>query len=228
MNLFSTLSILFPPTTRERPEKFPLPHPQFFSLVHSMTGSKKLQVGTDDESPHKWCVPLGEDVFRRLFGHGNPTVHKIFGDASLFSPMLFGKFFDPSDAFPLWEFESDILLSHLRSSNQNTVDWYQKDEAYMLKAEIPATGMSNIEVHVDNGKVVEISGEWKPQKESKASDWRCGHWWEYGYVRRLEVPEDADLKIIEALIRNNRFLEVRIPKCIHGKDVVSSRVNLRE
>ncbi|CAJ1964515.1 unnamed protein product [Sphenostylis stenocarpa] len=88
--------------------------------------------------------------------------------------------------------------------------------------------MSNIEVHVDNGKVVEISGEWKPQKESKASDWRCGHWWEYGYVRRLEVPEEADLEIIEALIRNARFLEVQIPKCIHGKDVVSSRVNLRE
>jgi len=53
--------------------------------------------------------------------------------------MLFGKFFDPSDAFPLWEFESDILLSHLRSSNQNIVDWYQTDEGYMLTAEIPGT-----------------------------------------------------------------------------------------
>ncbi|TKY66698.1 21.7 kDa class VI heat shock protein [Spatholobus suberectus] len=192
-----------------------------------MTSSKKLEVQTDDQTPHKWCTPLGEEVFKRFFSQANPTVHKIFGDGSLFSPMLFGKFFDPSDAFPLWEFESDILLCHLRSSNQNTVDWYQTDEGYMLKAEIAGTGISNIQVHVDNGKVVEISGQWKPQRDSKANDWRCGHWWEYGYVRRLEMPEDADLKIIEAHICNSRFLEVRIPKCPEGKDVVSSSVNLR-
>ncbi|KAM2363381.1 hypothetical protein ACFX1X_002448 [Malus domestica] len=34
-------------------------------------------------------------------------------------------FFDPSDAFLLWEFESDILLSGLRSSGQNCIDWFQ-------------------------------------------------------------------------------------------------------
>ncbi|XP_020229339.1 21.7 kDa class VI heat shock protein [Cajanus cajan] len=190
-----------------------------------MTSSKKLEVHTDDQTPHKWCTPLGEEVFKRFFSQANPTVHKIFGEGSLFSPMLFGKFFDPSDAFPLWEFESDILLSHLRSSNQKTVDWYQTDEGYMLKAEVPGSGLSSIEVHVDNGKVVEISGQWKPQRDSKANDWRCGHWWEYGYVRRLEMPEDADLKIVEAHIYNTRFLELRIPKCPQGKHVVSSSVN---
>ncbi|WVZ02659.1 hypothetical protein V8G54_023465 [Vigna mungo] len=176
-----------------------------------MTSSKKLQVGTDDQTLHKWCVPLGEDVFRRLLSQANPAQLKIFCDGSLFSPMLFGKFFDPSDAFPLWEFESDILLSHL--SNHNTVDWYQTDESYILTAEIPGTEISNIQIQVDNGKVVEISGQWKPQKVSKGSDWRCGHWWEHGYVRRLEMPENADLKIIEAHIRNGTILELRIPKC---------------
>ncbi|KAK7342564.1 hypothetical protein VNO80_25519 [Phaseolus coccineus] len=74
------------------------------------------------------------------------------------------------------------------------------------------TEISNIQVHVDNGKVVEISGQWKPQKGSKESDWRCGHWWEHGYVRRLEMPQNADLKIIEAHICNGRFFEVRIAK----------------
>lgn len=106
-----------------------------------MTSSKRIEVQTDDQTPHKWRISLGEEVFKRFFSQANPTVHKIFGDGSLFSPLLFGKFFDPSDAFPLWEFESDVLLSHLRSSGQSTVDWCQTDQGYILKAEIP--GMTN-------------------------------------------------------------------------------------
>ncbi|OIW08298.1 hypothetical protein TanjilG_02974 [Lupinus angustifolius] len=199
-----------------------------------MTSFKKLEVQTDDETPHKWCTSLGEEVFKRFFSQANTTVHKVFGDGSFFSPMLFGKFFDPSDAFPLWEFESDILLSHLRSSTQNTVSWYQTDKGYIVKAELPGTGINNIEVHVDNGKVVEISAQWKLQRDLKANEWRCDHWWEYGYVRRLEMPEDADSNNIEAHIYNNMVLEIQIPKSPldcdppQGKDVASSSVNLRE
>ena len=71
-------------------------------------------------------------------------------------------------------------------------------------------------MHVDNGKIVEISGQYKQQNrdQSKANDWRCGHWWEYGYVRRLEIPEDADWKNIEAILHND-MLEIRIPKRSH-------------
>ena len=102
-----------------------------------MTSCIKIEVHTDDRTPHKWIVALGEDVFKRFLSQGNPAVHKVFGDGSLFSPLLFGKFFDPSDAFPLWEFESDVLLSHLQSTGQSSVDWLQTDQAYVLKAELP-------------------------------------------------------------------------------------------
>ncbi|XP_038686615.1 21.7 kDa class VI heat shock protein isoform X2 [Tripterygium wilfordii] len=183
-----------------------------------MTSCRQLQVQTDDQTPHKWSVSLGEDVYKRFFSQGSPVVQKVFGDGSLFSPFLFGKFFDPSDAFPLWEFESDVLLSSLRSSGQSTVDWFQTDQAYVLKAELPGVGKNNsVEVYVENGKVVEISGELKQQKESKKSkntkDWRCGHWWEHGYVRKLEIPEDADLRATEAYVSHDDvILELRIPR----------------
>ena len=65
---------------------------------------------------------------------------------------------------------------------------------------------------------MEISGQWKQQRESKAHDWRCGHWWEHGYVRRLEMPEDADWKNIEAHLYSDTFLEIRIPKSQKGSD----------
>lgn len=104
-----------------------------------MTSCRQLEVRSEDQTPHKWCVPLTEDVFGRMMSKGSPTVQTVFGDGSLFSPWLFGKFFDPSDAFPLWDFESDALLSKLQSSSttQSTVDWLQTDSDYVLKADLP-------------------------------------------------------------------------------------------
>ncbi|CAL5341809.1 hypothetical protein CsSME_00026284 [Camellia sinensis var. sinensis] len=177
-----------------------------------MTSCRQLEVRSEDRNPQKWCVPMTEGVFETLMSTSSPTQHTVFGDGSLFSPLLFGKFFDPSDAFPLWEFESDVLLSKLRSASQSTVDWFLTDADYVLKAELPGIGKSSVQVYVEQGKVVEISGQWKNQKEPKTRDWRSGHWWEYGYVRRLELPENADWRKIEAYVNNDTVLEIRIPK----------------
>lgn len=87
---------------------------------------------------------------------------------------------------------------------------------------------NNVQVFVEKGKVVEVSGQWKQQqRESKTKDWRSGQWWEYGYVRRLELPEDADWRRMEAYVNNDLLLEIRIPKNLldgdpsQGNDVAS-------
>lgn len=77
---------------------------------------------------------------------------------------------------------------------------------------------NNVQVCVEKGKVVEISGQWKQQRESKTKDWKSGHWWEYGYVRRLELPEDADWRRIEASVSNDILIEIRIPKNLMDGD----------
>ncbi|GMJ11492.1 hypothetical protein like AT5G54660 [Hibiscus trionum] len=179
-----------------------------------MTSFLKLEVQTEDQTPHKWYISLAEDEFRRLLSQGNPTVHKVFGEGSLFSPLLFGKFFDPSDAFPLWDFESDSLLLNLRNSGKSSVDWFQTDQAYVLKAELPGIGKTNnVQIHVEKGKIVEVFGQLKLlQREPQKKDWRSCNWWEYGYVRRLELPEDADWRRIEASLSNDVVLEIRIPR----------------
>ncbi|XVE50510.1 hypothetical protein DITRI_Ditri01bG0168000 [Diplodiscus trichospermus] len=177
-----------------------------------MNSCIKLEVQTEDQASKKWCISLTEDVFKRLISQGSPTVQKVFGEGSLFSPFLFGKFFDPSDAFPLWDFESDSLLSGLRNSGKSTVDWFQTEHAYVLKAEVPGVGKTNVEIQVEKGKIVEISGQLKQQGESKNKDWRSCNWWEYGNVRRLELPEDADWRNMEAYLSNDVLLEIRIPK----------------
>lgn len=124
----------------------------------------KLEIHTNDKTPQKWSVALTEDVFRKFLAQGSPAVHKVFGDGSLFSPFLFGKYFDPSDAFPLWEFESDILLSSLRSSGHCSVDWFQTDQAYVLKAQLPGKDCSNLFLIMSNDNFFNKSLNWLSQK----------------------------------------------------------------
>ncbi|KAH6764216.1 hypothetical protein C2S52_013128 [Perilla frutescens var. hirtella] len=158
--------------------------------------SKQLEIKFEDPNPEKWCHPLKEEVF--LASKEKTTA------GSLFSPLLFGKFFDPSDAFPLWEFESDELLLPPNS----TVHWYQTDHHFYIKADIPP-GNSSVEVSVENGKILEISGQ---QKESRKRNWKSGQWWEHGYVRRIELGDQSDSTKSEAYIKNDQLLEITIPK----------------
>ncbi|KAF3453541.1 hypothetical protein FNV43_RR03981 [Rhamnella rubrinervis] len=166
---------------------------------------------------------------------GNPTMQKVFGDGSLFSPLLLGKYFDPSDAFPLWEFESEILSSNLRSLGQSTVDWFQTDQDYVLKAELQGKFPGTSQNFIPHSSLFDESTKWgffwkitwgwinllkqelaktmhnfmQQRVRSCGNKWameaaerhqngrRSGNWWEYGYVRKLERPEDADCRRLE-------------------------------
>ncbi|CAM8909306.1 unnamed protein product [Rhodiola kirilowii] len=179
-----------------------------------MTSCRKLEVKAEERNLHEWAVPLREEVFNRFMCDGGSVIREIFGDGSLFSPLLFGKFFDPSDAFPLWDFESDVLLANLRCSGKNKVDWLQTEHEYFLRADLPAGIVKSygVNVCIEVGKVLEISGLWKVQKEGKTNDWRSGHWWDHGYVRRLELPENAHWRGLDACLRDEAYLEIRIPR----------------
>ncbi|KZV22909.1 21.7 kDa class VI heat shock protein [Dorcoceras hygrometricum] len=186
-----------------------------------MASSKQLDIRFEDPNPRKWCHPLKEDVFAALMSQENSTVQKILGAGSFFDPLLFGKFFDPSDAFPLWEFEADsLMLSNPHSSNKNNVDWFQTDSDYVLITQLHGIDNSNsIEVCVENGKVIEISGQYWRQPRDQPSEWKSSQWWDHGYVRRLELPEKTDWKKVEArLMNNDTFLEIRVPKLLPNLD----------
>ncbi|CAI9088522.1 OLC1v1022863C1 [Oldenlandia corymbosa var. corymbosa] len=184
-----------------------------------MTSSRKIEVLFEDHNPKKWCVPLKEDVFIAFTEKGNHVVaaQQVFGQGSLFNPLLFGKFFDPSDAFPIWEFDADVLLSSSTSASDSgdkrSVDWKQTDSHYVLTADLPEVGKNSIQVCVEGGKIVEICGQRMLQvKDSRVKDWRGSNWWEYGFVRRIELPENADWRNVEASVISDKLLEISIPK----------------
>ncbi|KAM0943885.1 putative alpha crystallin/Hsp20 domain, HSP20-like chaperone [Dioscorea sansibarensis] len=176
-----------------------------------MAPRRVLEVRSGDQDTQKWRVSLREDVFESFIAHAGDTAHKVFADGSLFSPFLFRKFFDPADAFPLWEFDSEVLLKAVRTASNSSVDWQETDAEYVLRAELPSAKKCEVEITGERGKVVEISGQWRG-RESESMDWKAGRWWEHGYVRRIELPEEANWKKIEAYIDDDNLLQIKIPK----------------
>lgn len=76
----------------------------------------------------------------------------------------------------------------------------------------PGNGKNSVQIYAESEKVVEISGQWKQQIRESKMEWKSGKWWEYGFVRRLELPEDADCRRIEAYVTNDMVLEIKIAK----------------
>lgn len=78
-------------------------------------------------------------------------------------------------------------------------------------------GKGSIRVCVEDGKVLVVSGQ---LKEAGTTDWRAGNWWEYGCVRRIELPENAEWRKTEAFLSgDHKFLQVKIPKTPPNDDV---------
>nr|XP_029122622.1 22.3 kDa class VI heat shock protein isoform X2 [Elaeis guineensis] len=193
----------------------------------AMSPRRVLEVRPGDQDSQKWRVSLSEDAFDSFIARGGDAARKVFGEGSLFSPLLFGKFFDPADAFPLWEFDSATLLAGLRSASKTSVDWDETDSEYFVRAELPGARNCDVEICGEKGKVIEITGKWRG-RESDSRDWKTGRWWEHGYVRRLELPENANWRKMEAYIDNDNFIGIKIPKNIsegniHQKNAVEPK-----
>ena len=111
----------------------------------------RLQPGDGAAAAPRWRMSLLENTFAGfLQGAGaDAAARAVFAEGSLFSPFLFGNFFDPADAFPLWDFEPEVLLAALRRAAARTaVDWAETDAEYYLRADIPGTRSSIMFLHV--------------------------------------------------------------------------------
>jgi HSP20 family molecular chaperone IbpA len=70
-----------------------------------------------------------------------------------------------------------------------------------------------VEVSGDAMKVIDISGLWRAPPVADGRDWRAGRWWEHGFVRRVELPEDAEWRKVEAYFDDGEgSLEIKVPK----------------
>jgi HSP20 family protein len=89
------------------------------------------------------------------------------------------------------------------------IDIYREKDNLMVKADLPGLTKDDVEVLVDNGKLL-IKGERKEEKETKEEDfYRCER--SYGsFYRHIPLPEGVDLEKVHAKVTEG-VLEVTVP-----------------
>jgi len=90
------------------------------------------------------------------------------------------------------------------------VDMYEKDDKYMVKAEVPGMKEEDVDVSVVGDRLT-IKGEKKAESEVKEENYYRSERSYGSFFRSIDLPADADPDRIEASY-DDGVLEVTIPK----------------
>ena len=95
------------------------------------------------------------------------------------------------------------------------LDWKETTEAHVFKADIPGLNKKEVkvevEVEVEDGRVLCISCEKSMEKEVKNETWHRVERSSGLFVRRFRLPENAKIDKLTAYVQNG-VLTVTVPK----------------
>ncbi|KAM3017503.1 hypothetical protein FF2_001393 [Malus domestica] len=126
--------------------------------------------------------------------------------------------FDPF-SLDIWDpFEGFGALANIPSSACETtaiantrIDWKETPEAHIFKADLPGIKKEEVKVEVEDGRVLQISGERSREQEEKNDKWHRVERSSGRFMRRFRLPENAKLDQVKAAIENG-VLTVTVPK----------------
>ncbi|KAI4340374.1 hypothetical protein MLD38_025218 [Melastoma candidum] len=102
---------------------------------------------------------------------------------------------------------------------QARIDWKETPEAHVFKAELPGLKKEEVKVEVEEGKVLQISGERRVEKEDKNDKWHRVERSSGKFLRRFRLPGNARADLVNASLENG-VLTVTVPK---EKEVVAAK-----
>ncbi|XXG61748.1 hypothetical protein AAC387_Pa05g0280 [Persea americana] len=139
-------------------------------------------------------------------------------------PSFFGRRSNVFDPFSLdiWEPFQDLPFnsSALTSSNLGNetsafanarIDWKETPEAHVFKADLPGLKKEEVKVELEEGRVLQISGERSREKEEKNDKWHRVERSSGKFLRRFRLPENAKVDEVKAAMENG-VLTVTVPK----------------
>ncbi|MED6179963.1 hypothetical protein PIB30_005762 [Stylosanthes scabra] len=119
-------------------------------------------------------------------------------------------------------FSSDIWGPNNNNEVSNArVDWKETPEAHVFKADLPGLKKEEVKVEVEEGRVLQISGERRVEKKEGDEKW---HRMERGrgkFLRKFWLPENAKVDEVKASMENG-VLTVTIPKLPEKKPEVKT------
>jgi HSP20 family protein len=91
------------------------------------------------------------------------------------------------------------------------IDWKETPEAHVFKADVPGLKKEEVKVEVDDGNVLQISGERNKEQEEKSDTWHRVERSSGKFMRRFRLPDNAKTEQIKASMENG-VLTVTVPK----------------
>eukprot|EP00262_Sarcandra_glabra_P019633 TRINITY_DN7474_c0_g1_i1.p1 TRINITY_DN7474_c0_g1~~TRINITY_DN7474_c0_g1_i1.p1 ORF type:complete len:164 (-),score=26.48 TRINITY_DN7474_c0_g1_i1:171-662(-) len=125
---------------------------------------------------------------------------------------------DPFEGFPFDNSRS--LFSDFRRLNfpsetsafaHTQIDWKETPAAHVFKADLPGLKKEEVKVEVEDGKVLQISGERNREKEEKNDTWHRVERSSGKFMRRFRLPDNAKVEQVQAAMENG-VLTVTVPK----------------
>ncbi|KAJ7961333.1 Class I heat shock protein [Quillaja saponaria] len=113
-------------------------------------------------------------------------------------------------------FSSNNEISNFANTR---IDWKETPEAHVFKADLPALKKEEVKVEVEDGRVLQISGERSVEKEDKNDKWHRVERGSGKFLRRFRLPENAKIDEVKASLENG-VLTVTVPKVPEKKPEV--------
>lgn len=134
-------------------------------------------------------------------------------------PSIFGNNRDPF-SLDLWSpFKPTNEVSIFAFHTQ--IDWKETPEAHVFKADLPGINKEEVKVEIEDGRILNISGERSVEKEDKNDKWHRVERGNGKFQRRFWLPENAKVDEVKASMENG-ILTVTIPKIPEKKPEVKA------
>ena len=121
---------------------------------------------------------------------------------------------DPFEGFPLSGPVANVPSSAAREASAfaaTRIDWKETPEAHIFKADLPGLKKEEVKVEVEDGRVLQISGERSKEHEEKNDKWHRVERSSGKFLRRFRLPDNATVDQMKATMENG-VLTVVVPK----------------
>ncbi|KAJ4976304.1 hypothetical protein NE237_001410 [Protea cynaroides] len=146
-------------------------------------------------------------------------IPSIFGGrrSNIFDPFSLDVW-DPFEGFP-FNNNNNSLISAPNSAGETSafanarIDWKETPQSHVFKADLPGLKKEEVkvEVEVEEGRVLQISGERNREHEEKTDKWHRVERSSGKFLRRFRLPENAKIDQVKASMENG-VLTVTVAK----------------